>query len=656
MSVESSLSNIYLSLTYSLQMKRVINKNSEKLYDTINSVHQALDAEKKTRENTEHLILKEKDEDFTKLKARLQKLELDQGSDILAQEKRFEIRLEEVRERFQSETNNLKALLKKQEIEEENRYQQMTEFISKLHSEMNVLLKRNSDNDHLRNNEIQSSSSGAAAGGAMINQEYIDSKLLKIESMIRKHMSDIANQFISSRKDQESLSTSVTEIRAVLSAEINSRRMNHDQQCVELDKIILKLDENERFKSQADEICVRIKAVESGLAELASSTSNQIGSLQSSTREVIGYLRQELNNLNNEVQSFTSDGMSNSSSVNSSVVTLINKFNNLEHILSRERVELRAEDLIPVKQAVEENERRLNKWIRKHEKKITEIETRLSNQPIPQSQSQTQSQQIPLVPPDTSLVAMNNNAAMQRSSFIQPNTSANINTSFADRITKLEDHFVTLSELHDVSARLAEDEQTASSLKDNKINKRFEEHEMALKVMSEETNALTRHIEERLQILERIQQSLIETQSKENESSNLITVTPIASTPSQDLYEEYKDKILSDVVQRFVSKESLQLYEEGLKRTVEEVNESILKHTSDTESKLLHLAKEEVTAVRQFVIDKLKEERKLRDKAISDNSAKLHSDLAEVLMELETKIGGTTEDTAEEASDNEGES
>ena len=54
MSVESSLSNIYLSLTYSLQMKRVINKNSEKLYDTINSVHQALDAEKKTRENTEH--------------------------------------------------------------------------------------------------------------------------------------------------------------------------------------------------------------------------------------------------------------------------------------------------------------------------------------------------------------------------------------------------------------------------------------------------------------------------------------------------------------------------------------------------------------------------------------------------------------------------
>ena len=654
MSVESSLSNIYLSLTYSLQMKRVINKNSENLYDTINSVHQALDAEKKTRENTEHLILKEKDEDFTKLKARLQKLELDQGSDILAQEKRFEIRLEEVRERFQSETNNLKALLKKQEIEEENRYQQMTEFISKLHSEMNVLLKRNSDNDHLRNNEIQSSS--AAAAGAIINQEYIDSKLLKIESMIRKHMSDIANQFISSRKDQESLSISVTEIRAVLSAEINSRRMNHDQQCVELDKIILKLDENERFKSQADEICVRIKAVESGLAELASSTSNQIGSLQSSTREVIGYLRQELNNLNNEVQSFTSDGMSNSSSVNSSVVTLINKFNNLEHILSRERVELRAEDLIPVKQAVEENERRLNKWIRKHEKKITEIETRLSNQPIPQSQSQTQSQQIPLVPPDTSLVAMNNNAAMQRSSFIQPNTSANINTSFADRITKLEDHFVTLSELHDVSARLAEDEQTASSLKDNKINKRFEEHEMALKVMSEETNALTRHIEERLQILERIQQSLIETQSKENESSNLITVTPIASTPSQDLYEEYKDKILSDVVQRFVSKESLQLYEEGLKRTVEEVNESILKHTSDTESKLLHLAKEEVTAVRQFVIDKLKEERKLRDKAISDNSAKLHSDLAEVLMELETKIGGTAEDTAEEASDNEGES
>ena len=651
MSVESSLSNIYLSLTYSLQMKRVINKNSEKLYDTINSVHQALDAEKKTRENTEHLILKEKDEDFTKLKARLQKLELDQGSDILAQEKRFEIRLEEVRERFQSETNNLKALLKKQEIEEENRYQQMTEFISKLHSEMNVLLKRNSDNDHLRNNEIQSSS--AAAAGAIINQEYIDSKLLKIESMIRKHMSDIANQFISSRKDQESLSISVTEIRAVLSAEINSRRMNHDQQCVELDKIILKLDENERFKSQADEICVRIKAVESGLAELASSTSNQIGSLQSSTREVIGYLRQELNNLNNEVQSFTSDGMSNSSSVNSSVVTLINKFNNLEHILSRERVELRAEDLIPVKQAVEENERRLNKWIRKHEKKITEIETRLSNQPI--AQSQTQSQQIPLAPPDTSLVAMNNNAAMQRS-FILPNTSANINTSFADRITKLEEHFVTLSELHDVSARLAEDEQTASSLKDNKINKRFEEHEMALKVMSEETNALTRHIEERLQILERIQQSLIETQSKENESSNLITVTPIASTPSQDLYEEYKDKILSDVVQRFVSKESLQLYEEGLKRTVEEVNESILKHTSDTESKLLHLAKEEVTAVRQFVIDKLKEERKLRDKAISDNSAKLHSDLAEVLMELETKIGGTAEDTAEEASDNEGES
>ena len=651
MSVESSLSNIYLSLTYSLQMKRVINKNSENLYDTINSVHQALDAEKKTRENTEHLILKEKDEDFTKLKARLQKLELDQGSDILAQEKRFEIRLEEVRERFQSETNNLKALLKKQEIEEENRYQQMTEFISKLHSEMNVLLKRNSDNDHLRNNEIQSSS--AAAAGAIINQEYIDSKLLKIESMIRKHMSDIANQFISSRKDQESLSISVTEIRAVLSAEINSRRMNHDQQCVELDKIILKLDENERFKSQADEICVRIKAVESGLAELASSTSNQIGSLQSSTREVIGYLRQELNNLNNEVQSFTSDGMSNSSSGNSSVVTLINKFNNLEHILSRERVELRAEDLIPVKQAVEENERRLNKWIRKHEKKITEIETRLSNQPI--AQSQTQSQQIPLAPPDTSLVAMNNNAAMQRS-FILPNTSANINTSFADRITKLEEHFVTLSELHDVSARLAEDEQTASSLKDNKINKRFEEHEMALKVMSEETNALTRHIEERLQILERIQQSLIETQSKENESSNLITVTPIASTPSQDLYEEYKDKILSDVVQRFVSKESLQLYEEGLKRTVEEVNESILKHTSDTESKLLHLAKEEVTAVRQFVIDKLKEERKLRDKAISDNSAKLHSDLAEVLMELETKIGGTTEDTAEEASDNEGES
>ena len=651
MSVESSLSNIYLSLTYSLQMKRVINKNSEKLYDTINSVHQALDAEKKTRENTEHLILKEKDEDFTKLKARLQKLELDQGSDILAQEKRFEIRLEEVRERFQSETNNLKALLKKQEIEEENRYQQMTEFISKLHSEMNVLLKRNSDNDHLRNNEIQSSS--AAAAGAIINQEYIDSKLLKIESMIRKHMSDIANQFISSRKDQESLSTSVTEIRAVLSAEINSRRMNHDQQCVELDKIILKLDENERFKSQADEICVRIKAVESGLAELASSTSNQIGSLQSSTREVIGYLRQELNNLNNEVQSFTSDGMSNSSSGNSSVVTLINKFNNLEHILSRERVELRAEDLIPVKQAVEENERRLNKWIRKHEKKITEIETRLSNQPI--AQSQTQSQQIPLAPPDTSLVAMNNNAAMQRS-FILPNTSANINTSFADRITKLEEHFVTLSELHDVSARLAEDEQTASSLKDNKINKRFEEHEMALKVMSEETNALTRHIEERLQILERIQQSLIETQSKENESSNPITVTPLASTPSQDLYEEYKDKILSDVVQRFVSKESLQLYEEGLKRTVEEVNESILKHTSDTESKLLHLAKEEITAVRQFVIDKLKEERKLRDKAISDNSAKLHSDLAEVLMELETKIGGTAEDTAEEASDNEGES
>eukprot|EP01041_Mallomonas_annulata_P003253 gene3253-6438_t len=96
---------------------------------------------------------------------------------------------------------------------------------------------------------------------------------------------------------------------------------------------------------------------------------------------------------------------------------------------------------------------------------------------------------------------------------------------------------------------------------------------------------------------------------------------------------------------------SMEKLGKDLQKEIETSKESMLAHTADLEKRILSIAKEEAHSIRKMVVSKFEKEEEKRDAAINANAAKLHHDIAEVLMDL--GLGGNADDADDDDEENE---
>ena len=87
---------------------------------------------------------------------------------------------------------------------------------------------------------------------------------------------------------------------------------------------------------------------------------------------------------------------------------------------------------------------------------------------------------------------------------------------------------------------------------------------------------------------------------------------------------------------------------EVVRKDMIKLDHKIRKSAKELEQRILAIVNEEAGSNRSFVLEKIKEEEAARDEAIIANSTQIHTELAEILLEIENRLGFNEDETTEE--------
>jgi len=561
--------------------------------------------------------------------------------------------LEEMNRKFSCDMSDMRTFItheigfKSTELEK-RLFEQQSRLANKLSGEFEELKHFVENSLHSISENVTRSIESLFSKNASLENEVseINNRVNAVEGAWRLDITACQNAIQTESKNYNLMTT---ELRSVISAEITSRRKAFDTLMRRIDSDVSESHtKGPKLSPTYSGLGTKISAVtelstalETRIEKISILFSERMNMLQSSTRKVVGSIRKEIQSLNERLATLENIRVEDNRHKTESSSSLSENMEALSKIVTDVQLSVQQSlsTIFTEKEAIVTSTTLLGDRVRASEMRTSDcvlelnqireyFDSERSKADVYKKQEKDKVQELV-----AALVEVQGEIERQKLGSSAVVDSEKESTRL--RLQALEENMSALSELEEVSTRLFQDnirslEVRCDVLNDSVVQSRYE------------YDNTKRHIDN---IVESINKQLAEKNTTKATMESDEGGRLLGNDKSSEKNQEIVDRLSLDLT---AIREGVEEKYEVVRKDMIKLDHKIRKSAKELEQRILAIVNEEAGSNRSFVLEKIKEEEAARDEAIIANSTQIHTELAEILLEIENRLGFNEDETTEE--------